>query len=880
MKKRGTGWIPDYPDQSDYIIENAGEKLSNKVQSQGSTTSIEILAGKMSKILDALADQADILKLKKEDLTELRDDIDKEILGGIRFVTVDVHDVFKEGTTASAVLLINNYVQLILLNWPIGEDFWPDVTNTTLSKKTLAIIQKILAAQSSFQYEQVIDLDSWIYLETLATLAATTINLSSPSYAKGVIWKIRSNFLSSILGTSLEDFILPNSSNDTMIPKASINLFFELCQYLKYHPDLLTKVCSTTELELLQSQFIAYVYKLYNDIQDTIKNLSVAAVCFFEKVKEKTDDLIEGLPYDKYLDQFLLDFETSKTRLEEELKTSIEKVETVQIYINPYEKEQWTKLRNKFIDAVKKFNGELTKFPKDLEGIELQQIDKNTDNMMILLLHLMELPYSLSDFVDILSAAWKWQLPQIPCQIFERHIENIESPINDNLFKLVSESHGQYFGKSVDVTRNIVEIVAQILMPLGQHSNFSDAVCKALKKMQHLAREDNEMSLQNKQLIQEIFEQQVNPLRKDFAPVEDSILKDMTLSALEQSPLNNNRKQTLFRVRSEDDSSVRHQQIQFPIRQKFIKDNLVIRDKLSSTISPSKQVKTDEADKQKSEKKPDVYLKLPEFVDLSYWCSPVEDQRELNSCTAHTGIALLEYAQRKSSGTYIDASPLFLYKVTRNLMQKEGDSGASMRDTMKAMVAFGVCPEEHWSYDEAEFDQEPPAFCYSFAESFKALKYFRLDHGTISRSTLLAQVKVLLASEIPCAFGFTLYSSAYEDSNFELGHIPLPTSRDKVVGGHVVVAVGYHDRKIIKNSNGDQFEGALLIRNSWGSRWGQGGYGWMPYEYVTKGLTADWWSLLKAEWLASGSFGAGASAGDRDRGGGVQPGQTPPPSPI
>ena len=50
----------------------------------------------------------------------------------------------------------------------------------------------------------------------------------------------------------------------------------------------------------------------------------------------------------------------------------------------------------------------------------------------------------------------------------------------------------------------------------------------------------------------------------------------------------------------------------------------------------------------------------------------------------------------------------------------------------------------------------------------------------------------------------------------------------------------------------------------------------MPYEYVIKGLTADWWSLLKAEWLASGNFGAGASASDRDRGGGVGFGQIPP----
>jgi C1A family cysteine protease len=57
--------------------------------------------------------------------------------------------------------------------------------------------------------------------------------------------------------------------------------------------------------------------------------------------------------------------------------------------------------------------------------------------------------------------------------------------------------------------------------------------------------------------------------------------------------------------------------------------------------------------------------------------------------------------------------------------------------------------------------------------------------------------------------------------------------------------------------------------------WGQGGYGWLPYDYIIQGLTADWWSLLKAEWLATGRFGAGASAWNPDKGGekGVLTGQ-------
>jgi C1A family cysteine protease len=198
---------------------------------------------------------------------------------------------------------------------------------------------------------------------------------------------------------------------------------------------------------------------------------------------------------------------------------------------------------------------------------------------------------------------------------------------------------------------------------------------------------------------------------------------------------------------------------------------------------------------------------------------------------------------------------------------------------MKAMVAFGVCPEQYWLYDEDKYDEEPTSFCYSFAENYKTLKYFRLDYASISRYALLAQVKVLLASEIPCIFGFTLYNSVYDEFNVQRGHIPLPHERDKVIGGHTVVAVGYHDRKVIENADGKRAEGALLIRNSWGTHWGRGGYGWLPYDYIVQGLTADWWSLLKAEWLATGRFGAGASAWNADKGTNEVKNVPPPPPP-
>jgi C1A family cysteine protease len=223
---------------------------------------------------------------------------------------------------------------------------------------------------------------------------------------------------------------------------------------------------------------------------------------------------------------------------------------------------------------------------------------------------------------------------------------------------------------------------------------------------------------------------------------------------------------------------------------------------------------------------PSLLATLPPRVDLRRLCPPPFDQGYLGSCTANAIAAALMVDLRKQRRKVTKLSRLFLYYHERVIEGTvSSDSGAQIRDGMKAAAKIGVCTEAHWPYSPRHFRREPRAKAYMDATDCRIETYRRLLPG-------LRAMKACLSSGYPFVFGFTVYEGFESAAVAHSGKVELPGRGERQVGGHAVLAIGYDDTR-------QRFR----CLNSWGANWGDRGYFTIPYEYLTDShLAGDFWT--------------------------------------
>lgn len=229
---------------------------------------------------------------------------------------------------------------------------------------------------------------------------------------------------------------------------------------------------------------------------------------------------------------------------------------------------------------------------------------------------------------------------------------------------------------------------------------------------------------------------------------------------------------------------------------------------------------------------------------MRQYLPPAFDQGKEGSCGPNSADAHMCYFFPEVAQLQGGFSRQQIYYCVRS---KEGDvgqdGGVETKDLFIVLRDIGAAPEILWPYTPGNFIPLPPEGVFESAANYKIASYSQL----VSEEDFLD----CLAEGFPFILGFECFESIDGEQLAKTGVMPRPdTSKERAVGGHDVLVVGYDtnflqnpdflksgvDAKLVNNI-------ALLIRNSWGVKWGLNGHFWMPIDYASNSQTGgDCWT--------------------------------------
>lgn len=205
------------------------------------------------------------------------------------------------------------------------------------------------------------------------------------------------------------------------------------------------------------------------------------------------------------------------------------------------------------------------------------------------------------------------------------------------------------------------------------------------------------------------------------------------------------------------------------------------------------------------------------------WGLPIIlDQDDFGTCVGF-GTAGLKNVQESVEGTYVKDgfSPLFVYSECKKEDGIPHIEGTYIRIGMKTLNKLGTSTEKSFPYSLLRNIRSIPSPSLSVKK--EAEKYKIKSYVSVPLRNLTALKQSLLES--PVVAGVMIYNNFHYPIQ---GYIPTPSGREE--GGHCILFVEYDDDRTYTYSNGVKKKGFVKFANSWGSNWGDKGYGYISYD--------------------------------------------------
>ncbi len=211
---------------------------------------------------------------------------------------------------------------------------------------------------------------------------------------------------------------------------------------------------------------------------------------------------------------------------------------------------------------------------------------------------------------------------------------------------------------------------------------------------------------------------------------------------------------------------------------------------------------------------PTAGVNVPASIDLRSSCTPVKNQGQMGACGPFAVTAAYEYILNKNKQKDCDLSERFLYYNVRKANNEiSEDNGSTFYDLFTSLGKDGICLEDFFPYDDNDLETSPVEEAYIDAQKRKVLKAKNVERD-------LDHIRSAVSEGYPVIVSVNLYESFGSTGGF----ITHPKQDEELYGKH-----GRHAMLICGYSDEDKF---FIVRNSWGSSFGDNGYCYMPYSYI------------------------------------------------
>lgn len=213
-------------------------------------------------------------------------------------------------------------------------------------------------------------------------------------------------------------------------------------------------------------------------------------------------------------------------------------------------------------------------------------------------------------------------------------------------------------------------------------------------------------------------------------------------------------------------------------------------------------------------------------VDLRDKMQPIYDQGRNNSCVAQAVIGSIEYQFKTRIRKEIKFSKVYNWYLARKAINRENENaGVLIYSSIQSTINHGLLEQKYYP-ESTHYAEEP-----TFNNLYKSIKT-KSDINLVVYD--FPEIMMYLQNDIPVIFNTNTkvwegINNVFDDE----GIIRNALNWDKPIkpnSGHAMLIVGYIPDF---NIDGERYP-VFIIRNSWGTRYGDRGYHYIPVENLLR----------------------------------------------